>query len=279
MLIIEPSDKLGFREVTANVGGNVLDVVLHSPGGMSDATAAIVDLLRAKFNHIRFIVPFYAKSAATMLALSGNEILMTEAAELGPIDPQMPVVLPNGVRMYSPAYALKKQYELAQQEVNADPGKMAGWLATLSHPSRLLECDLAIDQSRTYVRTWLKTYMFDGHTNSATLADDTAVYLSDHSQFLSHGYPIKWNHQRLSQVRIFLTLSVNQQLDDAIWELYCALDLTFQMTACVKLFENSLTPADCVARLVQVQVQLTPQPVQPTAPQPQPPPQPSTQRP
>ncbi|WP_422296693.1 SDH family Clp fold serine proteinase, partial [Candidatus Binatus sp.] len=185
---------MGFREVTAKIPGDQLDVLIHSPGGLPDATASIVDLLRDKFTYVRFLVPFYAKSAATMLALSGNEIVMSSAAELGPIDPQMPVVLPNGVRMYSPAYALKKQYERAQDEVNRTPQKMAGWIATLSHPSRLVECDLALDQAKTYAQKWLEAYMLNGNTNAAVIAKDIADYLSDHGQFLSHGYPIRWNN-------------------------------------------------------------------------------------
>jgi hypothetical protein len=181
LLMIEPNDKLGILEVTTKIPSDNLDVLIHSPGGMPDATAAIVELLRDKFTHIRFIVPFFAKSAATMLALSGNEILMTSAAELGPIDPQMPVVLPNGVRMYSPAYALKRQYERAQDEVNGDPSKMAGWIATLSHPSRLIECELAIDQAKSYAKKWLAAYMLSGHTNASAISEDIAEYLSDHS--------------------------------------------------------------------------------------------------
>jgi Serine dehydrogenase proteinase len=274
-LMIEPSDKLGFQEVTSKINGTQLDVLIHSPGGMSDAAKAIVDLLRSKFTQVRFIIPFFAKSAATMLALSGNEILMTIAAELGPIDPQMPVVLPNGVRMYSPAYALKKQYEQAQNEVNADPTKMPGWIATLSHPSRLIECDLALSQSKRYVQDWLDSWMFAGQPNGPQDAAQIADYLSDHSQFLSHGYPIKWDHPQLSRANILLTSSISQQLDDAIWELYYAIDLTFQMTAAAKIFENSLTPTDCVVRAVQqLQIQVAPQPPTPS-PQPGPPGTPS----
>src|SRR5437879_11552291 len=99
LLMIEPSDKIGFDEVTRRIPGTSLDVLVHSPGGLPDATAAIVDLLRQRFTDLRFIVPFYAKSAATMLVLSGNEVLMGHAAELGAIDPPILVVPPAGIRL------------------------------------------------------------------------------------------------------------------------------------------------------------------------------------
>ncbi|KKL85523.1 hypothetical protein LCGC14_1953850, partial [marine sediment metagenome] len=61
---------------------------LHSPGGLPEATDSLVEIVRSKFRHIRFIIPSVAKSAATMFALSGDKLLMERSAELGPIDPQ-----------------------------------------------------------------------------------------------------------------------------------------------------------------------------------------------
>ncbi|MQY59252.1 MAG: hypothetical protein GH144_06555 [Clostridia bacterium] len=38
---------------------------------------------------MRFLIPHTAYNAATMLALSGDEILMDDRSTLGPIDPQI----------------------------------------------------------------------------------------------------------------------------------------------------------------------------------------------
>ena len=81
---IDLTDKEGFIEVTKNLTGDKLDIVLHSPGGQAEAAESIVDILRAKFSNIRFIIHNAAKSAATMLAMSGNMLLMDERSELGP---------------------------------------------------------------------------------------------------------------------------------------------------------------------------------------------------
>jgi membrane-bound ClpP family serine protease len=83
MLMIEPGDMTGFQAVTQNLKGKKLDVLIHSPGGYAGATEALVRMLRRQFSDIRFIVPAFAKSAATMLVMSGNEILMAPDAELG----------------------------------------------------------------------------------------------------------------------------------------------------------------------------------------------------
>jgi serine dehydrogenase proteinase len=64
-------------------------------------------LLRPRFEHVTFIVPLYAKSAATMLALSGEELRLDEHSELGPIDRQF--TCRGGT--VSPAKSILSQFE------------------------------------------------------------------------------------------------------------------------------------------------------------------------
>jgi hypothetical protein len=94
-LQIDASDKVGFHDVLERLEGPNLDIVIHSPGGFAEAAETIVEEIRRKFGHVRFIVPAYAKSAATMMAMAADDILLDEDAELGPIDPQM--MTPNGI--------------------------------------------------------------------------------------------------------------------------------------------------------------------------------------
>src|SRR5229473_4809630 len=42
MLMMDPSDKIGFKTVTENIPGPNLDVLLHSPGGFPDAVESLV---------------------------------------------------------------------------------------------------------------------------------------------------------------------------------------------------------------------------------------------
>lgn len=87
MLQLDLSDLTGFRDVTESIQDTQLDVLVHSPGGFAEAAESIVDLLRSRFSSVRFIVPIAAKSAATILVMSGDEIVMDDLSELGPIDP------------------------------------------------------------------------------------------------------------------------------------------------------------------------------------------------
>lgn len=154
-------DKTAFIEATHNLAPGPLDVLLHSPGGSPTAAESILSILRGKFTPIRFIIPDVAKSAATMLAMSGDEILMAPTAELGPIDPQM--ILPReGRTINSPAQAILDQFERAYQEIAKNQSRLAVWLPILRDlgPSLLQDSTNAIELSKKLVEEWLAKYMF-----------------------------------------------------------------------------------------------------------------------
>lgn len=65
-----------------------VDIILHTPGGISSATQQILHALREHKGRKTAFVPYRAKSAGTMIALACDEIVMGSSAVLGPIDPQ-----------------------------------------------------------------------------------------------------------------------------------------------------------------------------------------------
>ena len=73
-------------EEKENIG---LDLLLQSPGGDIDKAENIVYMCRNRFSSFRVIVPESAKSAATLIALAADSIIMGYTSELGPIDPQI----------------------------------------------------------------------------------------------------------------------------------------------------------------------------------------------
>jgi len=87
--ILKPEDKTGFSDLIEGIREKQVDLFINSPGGFAEVTEAIVSMIRAKFTNIRFMIPNMAKSAGTLLVLSGNELLMDHRSELGPVDPQI----------------------------------------------------------------------------------------------------------------------------------------------------------------------------------------------
>src|SRR5260221_13982250 len=66
-----------------------LDLVLHTPGGLVLATTQIARAVLAHEGKVTVFVPHYAMSGGTLIALAADEIVMSEHAALGPVDPQL----------------------------------------------------------------------------------------------------------------------------------------------------------------------------------------------
>jgi Serine dehydrogenase proteinase len=66
-----------------------INCLIHLNGGSINAARKLGLLLRSFSRKIRFFVPERAKSAGTLLCLSGNEIFADRFAEFSPIDPQI----------------------------------------------------------------------------------------------------------------------------------------------------------------------------------------------
>jgi hypothetical protein len=66
-----------------------LAFVLQTTGGYIETAERIANTLRKHYSWVAFMVPNFAMSAGTVLAMSGGEIWMTYFSTLGPIDPQI----------------------------------------------------------------------------------------------------------------------------------------------------------------------------------------------
>ncbi len=66
-----------------------IDMVLHTPGGLVLASLQIARALKKHKGKVTVFVPHYAMSGGTLIALSADEIVMSENAVLGPVDPQL----------------------------------------------------------------------------------------------------------------------------------------------------------------------------------------------
>src|SRR5207237_8661033 len=62
---------------------------LHDPGGRVWAVTQIAVAIFKSKGSVTVFVPHYAMSGGTLLALAADEIVMSEHAVLGPVDPQL----------------------------------------------------------------------------------------------------------------------------------------------------------------------------------------------
>jgi len=63
-----------------------IDIILHSTGGLLSSSKELTHILRNNFKKIHFLVPNQALSAASLLCLSGDSIILGKNACLSPFD-------------------------------------------------------------------------------------------------------------------------------------------------------------------------------------------------
>lgn len=84
------ADLLGFHDAYAGMPTDKpLILILHTLGGDADAVDMIVEYTHNRFNQVIAVVPHTAMSGGTAIALSCDEIYLSQTGMLGPIDPQM----------------------------------------------------------------------------------------------------------------------------------------------------------------------------------------------
>jgi ClpP class serine protease len=66
-----------------------IQLVLHTPGGLVLASVQIARAIKRHKGKVTAYVPHYAMSGGTLIALAADEIVMSEDAVLGPVDPQV----------------------------------------------------------------------------------------------------------------------------------------------------------------------------------------------
>jgi ClpP class serine protease len=66
-----------------------LALFVNTPGGSAEAAEKMVEIQRAHYKNVYFVVPDFAMSAGTILCMSGDRIFMDYSSSLGPIDPQV----------------------------------------------------------------------------------------------------------------------------------------------------------------------------------------------
>lgn len=219
--------------------GKNLDLIIHSPGGSLETTEQLVLYLRAKYNHIRAIIPQNAMSAATMLACACDEIIMGKQSAIGPIDPQMTLIKQDGIAHTLPAHSILADFQRAKEEMTQDKNSANVWIPKLMEiPNGFLDlCQKTIELSKSKVAEWLNSYMFKNSNDNKGIS--IANWLGDFNEHKTHGRPINYQLAREKGLKITL-LEDDQELQDRVLSVFHATLVTFDVTGCVKIIENHL---------------------------------------
>ena len=236
-LNIDVTDLQGFMEVLSNIDERELDLVIHSGGGDVHAAEAIVEYLRSKFDHIRVFVPVSAMSAASMIALSADEVFLGRHSHLGPIDLQMPLRTPFGLQ-FVPAAAVLSDFHEADQEFRRR-GLNTAWRSIIDQvpPGFISECRAGQARARQMVARWMQMYMLNGRDDAETTANRIANELTNFNKLGYHARPIDFRQARELGIRV-TSLEDDDVLQDRVLSVFHATYLTFNGTPTRKIIEN-----------------------------------------
>ncbi|MCY3924456.1 MAG: serine dehydrogenasease [bacterium] len=207
---------------------NTLFVILDTPGGVVEVVERIVRVLREHYSEVKFIIPDRAMSAGTVLAMSGDEIMMDYHSCLGPIDPQ----LVRDDRLV-PALSYLAQFDtLIEKSKNGALSTAELILLEKLDLAELHQFELQRDLSIELLKLWLTNYKFKDWTETETRkipvtiqmkeerASEIARQLSDHTRWLTHGRGIDMTALR-NELRLKIDdFGENPKLKKAVWDYF-----------------------------------------------------------
>jgi hypothetical protein len=217
---------------------DILNLILHSPGGDGTCVEKIVALCRAQCKTFRVIIPHKAKSAATMIALGADEIIMGHSSEIGPIDAQVGIVH-EGLFRFVSAQSFIDAKETLQKEyadlikAKKDTGAVLQQLATLHQPF-IQECKRMMDFGRDVSRNLLRSHMFRRSKNPPDI-DAIVNQLSSVQVQKIHGRAIDGPAAKRMGLNVKL-LAKDDKLWTKIWEYYTRSEINLGPAS--KLFES-----------------------------------------
>jgi hypothetical protein len=167
---------------------NKLVVMLETGGGYIEVVERIVSVFRRHYDSVEFIIPNFAYSAGTVLALSGDEIHMNYYSVLGPIDPQF--TTENGRSVPGMGYIAK--YNSLINIINSvDDDKVGSVRAELSYllkkfdPAEVFQIEQAIRHSQELLEKWLPQYKFRNWTVTESGKEVTAEYRKERAEHIA----------------------------------------------------------------------------------------------
>ena len=233
---IDKADVLGFGDLLYGLKDEDIDLLIQSPGGDIDVAEKIVYMCRSRARTFRVIVPESAKSAATLIALAADSVVMSDTSELGPIDPQIIITSADGQPTFRPARSFLDGLEAIKIEAAKEGSLSPVYFPLLVHldPALLDFCRKAIERSEQFAEKWLRKSQCK---RAPKKAKRIAKALTDTERYLSHGTVI--DHKEASSIGLRVEyLNSDDELWQRIWRLYCTYEIDIREEQVAKVFES-----------------------------------------
>lgn len=241
---LEQEDYYVIRDLLMENKNTSLDFFIQTPGGRGETAEEIVEHLRVKYEKVSFVIAGEAKSAGTIMALSGDEILMTETGSLGPIDAQVQVGRTIVSAYDYTEWITEKRTEAEEKkELNLFDKIMIAQI----NPGELKGIEHMLEYAQDLVEKWLAIYKFKNWATHSTTslpvteeekkakAREIAKLLCKHSHWRSHGRSI--SRDRLEEIGLqIINVDKDAALAEIVYRIHMLIRLYFDMTPVYKIF-------------------------------------------
>ena len=162
---IDSDDIPAIGDALLSIGDvDILNLIIDSPGGDGTVAEKIINLCRSYCSKLRVFIPSKAKSAATIIALGADEIVMGFCSEIGPIDAQIPVLVDGIPHLISAQSFINAKLNLEQQFKDCvmkkeDPRAILQQIASLN-PAFIGHCERLMEFGKEVVQSSLERFMF-----------------------------------------------------------------------------------------------------------------------
>jgi len=239
------------HEMLRKHNGNRIDLYIETPGGSGEAAEEIVTFLHNKFDLVDFVIAGEAKSAGTLMAMSADEIYMTDSGSLGPIDAQVRIG-----RSVSSAFDYvnwieeKRNIAAKGNRINAVDAAMIAQITPGEYMGAFHAQQFAVDK----LKEWLPKYKFKHWKQTETRkikvtekmkkkrAEEIAKKMIDHSAWRSHGKSLKISDLNRIGLRI-RTFEDNEELKELVYRIKNVIKLLFSSSTNYKIF---FTNDECI---------------------------------
>ncbi len=217
-----------FIELLQEIGKQKkLDLFLLSPGGFADQAFNMSRWCRQYADQFNVIIPYYAKSAATLLSLGADELLMGPSSELGPIDPQILIPDEYGRTMQVSALSIKDALKVIEDITEDNQEKALKYMPLIEKIDLkvLGEYERAIQSAKQYASDLLHmSGLLKGKNVKETDANDSKKKVSRHKKiahqltegYYSHGYAI--GVDKVQELGFTVVCPGNDGFDPEVWK-------------------------------------------------------------
>lgn len=206
-----------------------VDVLIVSNGGDPTVAWRIISMLRELFKEVGVLLPYTAFSAATLLALGADEIVMHPFANLGPVDPQLTTIRPNNEgRQHFGSEDLIHYLAFVKEDVGiTDQRELQNAFTLLCRDVGAIPVGAA--KRSTQLSLSLGEKLLTLHMNDRNEA--RAITESLNKSFYHHGYPV--GRSEAKKIGLPVT-DANDELERLLWDVWLSIEEEMQ---CAKPFD------------------------------------------